>query len=168
MDCVQCTRPLRGLDYEGATIHSCDGCGGEFLGDDALAHVIEAREARFEPDENDALWRPAFGVPECARRRRVECPRCATVMEVGNYGGDSGVFIDRCPDCGGVWLDHAELERVQRLAELAADRAGDQLRAIAKELDAARRESDARVRDAFQGSRFAFVNALINRLLDVA
>jgi Zn-finger nucleic acid-binding protein len=156
------------LDYEGATIHSCDGCGGEFLEGAALAHVIQAREERFAPDEEDSLWRPAFGVPECARRRRVECPGCGTAMDVGNYGGDSGVFIDRCPGCGGVWLDHAELERVQRLTELAADRADEQLRAIANDLDAARRASDARVRDAFRGSRFAFVDALINRLLDVA
>ena len=37
----------------------------------------------------------------------MECPRCksaAIILEL------SGVEIDYCPDCGGIWLDAGELE----------------------------------------------------------
>jgi hypothetical protein len=49
-----------------------------------------------------------------------------------------------------------------------ADEAPQQLQAIAGKLEVARREVAEQTNDAFTGSRFAFVNALINRLLDVA
>ena len=38
-------------------------------------------------------------------------------METFNYGGDSGIVLDRCRACGGVWLDGGELEKVQVLVE---------------------------------------------------
>lgn len=34
-------------------------------------------------------------------------------MQVFNYGGNSGVFLDRCPDKHGLWLDPGELENIQ-------------------------------------------------------
>jgi Zn-finger nucleic acid-binding protein len=34
-----------------------------------------------------------------------------------NYGGDSGIIVNRCPACGGVWLDRCELESIQTLVE---------------------------------------------------
>ena len=34
-------------------------------------------------------------------------------MQVFNYGGNSGVFLDRCPDKHGLWLDPDELENIQ-------------------------------------------------------
>lgn len=33
------------------------------------------------------------------------------------------LIIDRCPECGGIWLDHDELEALLRLA---ADRSDDE------------------------------------------
>ncbi|MCU0709658.1 MAG: zf-TFIIB domain-containing protein [Pirellula sp.] len=37
------------------------------------------------------------------------CPCCNdTLVPVGRHG----VQIDRCPGCGGVWLDRGELEKI--------------------------------------------------------
>ena len=86
-------------------------------------------------------------------------------MVVTNYGGNSGVYVDRCPGCGSLWLDQQQLEKIQVLMEKWADEAPHELAKIAGKLEAARRRAAPK---GFEGSRFAFVNALINRLLDAA
>lgn len=42
--------------------------------------------------------------------RRLNCPRCASsVLDEQPHGG---VVVDRCGQCGGIWLDMLELEKV--------------------------------------------------------
>lgn len=58
---------------------------------------------------------------EATRRREQErelhfmhCPKCgAQLAEVQN----GNLAVDRCTECGGVWLDPGELEQVQRASE---------------------------------------------------
>ncbi len=96
------------------------------------------------------------------------CPGCGEPMMVFSYGGDSGVFVDRCQSCNGLWLDCEELQRIQVLQERWADEAPDQLKRISVDLEKARQEAAQSTSSAFAGSRFAFINALINRYLDAA
>jgi len=39
----------------------------------------------------------------------MECPHCDIVMQEMTK---TGVLIDRCPTCKGVWLDRGELDKV--------------------------------------------------------
>ena len=40
----------------------------------------------------------------------MHCPRCqSTVLEEIDR---SGVTLDRCPSCRGIWLDRGELEKI--------------------------------------------------------
>jgi len=170
MECPQCQRLLREATYEGVLIHICDKCGGEFIGADELAHIVRTREERFPEasDSTPARIQPQFGVPDSETRRRLNCPQCTATMQVNNYGGDSGIYIDCCPQCGAVWLDHNELENIQVLMERWADEAPAQIQAIAGQLEQARQHAAQTTSNAFAGSRFAFINALINRFLDAA
>jgi Zn-finger nucleic acid-binding protein len=170
MNCPCCGHALVELDYEGCVIQSCEYCGGEFISPEAMAHIVQTRQERF-PDADQVAppeLNPTFGVPETEQRRRLQCPKCASEMAVGNYSGDSGVYIDRCESCGGIWLDNAELERIQILAERWADEAPATLQSIAGQLEQARREAAGSADAAFTGSRFAFVNAIISRILNAA
>ncbi len=45
----------------------------------------------------------------------MKCPDDSTNLERNTYEGD--VQVDRCPDCGGIWLDHGELEAIEELQE---------------------------------------------------
>jgi len=45
----------------------------------------------------------------------MKCPRDGTDLERSVY--EAAVEIDTCPSCGGVWLDHGELERIQESQE---------------------------------------------------
>lgn len=172
MQCPNCHGSLREITYEDALIHTCDDCGGEFIGAEALSHIVATRVEQFPEAEAADLsdLKPEFGSssPGAKMLPTLNCPQCEGVMSVGNYGGDSGIFIDRCDDCGGVWLDQDELENVQILSERWADEAPEQMRAIAGKLEQARQEAAASTNQAFAGSRFAFVNAIINRILDAA
>ena len=81
-----------------------------------------------------------------------------------NYGGDSGIIIDRCTGCRGFWLDKGELEKIQMLVEgwddaLPDDLAkhGAKLRDVAAKMDA---------NDDVRPGRFGFINSIVNGILD--
>ena len=162
--------PMRPVEYEGCLIYECPDTGGELLGGDALAHIVRKREEAFDGVFGDevAAFSPLFGSPIHETENLVDCPFCGTGMEVVNYGGDTGIFIDKCPECGAVWLDNEELEKIQVLMERWQDGAPEQIRSVAGRLEEARRQAAHAGDDAFSGSRFSIVNALINRFLDAA
>ncbi len=170
MQCPQCAAQLQATTYEGVPIHTCEGCGGEFMGGEEFGRIVRTRQETFSRElQNEAKQRkPVFGGAETAPDRQLACPACSNTMTVGNYGGDSGVWVDRCQVCSGIWLDHEELEKVQIVMEQWADEAKPQIQAIAVELEKARRKAAEQSSNAFQGSRFSFINALVNRFLDAA
>jgi hypothetical protein len=51
---------------------------------------------------------------EQARARRshfMKCPKCGADLVTESF---HGVQVDRCPECGGVWLDHGELDQLMK------------------------------------------------------
>lgn len=170
MHCAICDTALITICYEGVNIHACESCGGEFLEPEQIGQIVRTREELFdeEIDREAFSATPFFGVPDEQMERQLECPACAAAMNVINYGSDSGVFVDKCGQCGGVWLDHEELEKVQAIMQKWRDAAPIQLQAIAAELESARLRAAKSTQQAFHSSRFSFVNALMNRVLDAA
>ena len=166
MKCPNCDNVLQPVDYEGIKIETCDGCRGEWLDAGELAHIVKAREARFNAEERKAIT-AATGITPVNledRGRRLTCPNCGGQTEALNYGGNSGIIIDRCAHCRGVWLDEGELEKIQMVAESWQDglpdhlaRHGARLREIADEVEQG---------GGTKVSRFGFVNAIINGVLD--
>ena len=106
MQCPHCNRQMSEIEYEGVMIRTCPGCGGEFIGATELAHIVRTRQERFPDSMAEGLvdHQPAFGIPGEQARRTLNCPDCGGAMDVINYCGDSGVFVDRCVKCGGMWL----------------------------------------------------------------
>jgi Zn-finger nucleic acid-binding protein len=151
-------------------IHTCEACGGELIGSEQLARIVRSRRQRRGPQHGDTLagHRPCFSGTVARPQRALACPFCEGSMHVVNYGGDSGVFVDRCGICETMWLDHKELEKVQIVMEKWAGEAPAHLQAIAGELEQARRKAADDTRGAFCGARFSFVNAVVNRFLDAA
>lgn len=168
MNCPSCKSALSPTLYEGVEVHTCESCGGEFVGPDQLAYIIRVRDQNFDATLKSAAKarKPSFIAPEQSRGH--SCPACSSPTQAVNYGSDTGVSVDRCTSCGGLWLDRDELELVQSLLEQWADEAPARVREAADDLERARKLAAAQVSNRFHGSRFAFVNALINRLLDAA
>ena len=45
----------------------------------------------------------------------MQCPDDSTALDKVSYEGD--VAVDQCCACGGMWLDHGELETIQDVRE---------------------------------------------------
>ncbi len=170
MNCPQCSAQLKQATYEGVPIEACNGCGGEFVGGEDLARIVRTRRTHVSEPMRLALadHKPEFGNVKSQPQRNLECPACGNTMSLVNYAGDSGIFVDTCPMCGGLWLEREELEKIQAIMERWADESQPQIQALAGKLETARRSAAERSGRAFRGSRFAFVNAIINKLLDAA
>ncbi len=170
MKCPVDQSPLTHIEYEGCVINTCRTCGGELLSGDALAHIVRTRQERFGAEFAALVeeCQPLHGMIAEERDRLLTCPCCDSKMRTINYTGDTTIFIDRCGACGAVWLDEHELEMVQLLLEKWADEAPTQLRSIADRLDEARRAAQERTDEEVSNSRFAFINAVLGRVLDAA
>ncbi len=61
----------------------------------------------------------------------MDCPKCAATMDVIDF---QEVSIDRCVNCGGIWLDYLELERLRELPDAASLDLGDEVDASYDEM----------------------------------
>jgi Zn-finger nucleic acid-binding protein len=168
MQCPKCDLPLKGIDYQGIHIETCPSCGGDWLDAGELGSIVRARNTRFDEKECIAIAQATkiTGVKLSTLNRHLTCPKCAGTTQPVNYGDDTGLIIDKCAQCGGVWLERGEIEKIQELVEgwrdeLPGDLAeyGPKLRQVAADVD-----RDEKVHIA----HIPLMNALINGILDFA
>ncbi len=97
--------------------------------------------------------------------RHLVCPKCGGMTHPVNYGDDSGIIIDKCAQCGGVWLEKDELDKIQELVEGWKDELPDDLAKYGPKM----RQVEVNVdQDLYVHiSHFRFINTLINGIMDV-
>jgi len=114
-ECPRCKGELRTRAVGATSVIECGACGGLWLAHATFEGLCQ------RTDEGKLVSR---SMP-AAQVRRAEvadsvaylpCPTCKQLMNRKNYGGASGVILDVCREHG-VWLDHAELEKVMRFIE---------------------------------------------------
>jgi Zn-finger nucleic acid-binding protein len=112
MQCPRCQQPLkRRTIAEPAyrlVIDACPGCGGLWFGPDQLREL----EKIIEP-----TWIEIRDIPGAKEQMEVlACPACPTPvsMQKAEHERDRKVILDYCPDCRGIWVDHGELEAIQK------------------------------------------------------
>jgi len=120
LQCPRCQAGLETVLYENVEIETCPVCHGEWLDAGELNHIVETVEKTFTPEEIgtlDALNRNVFKISQ-GGDQRLNCPKCfGQKLTPFNYASSSGIILDKCPGCGGIWFDRNELERVQALVE---------------------------------------------------
>ncbi len=104
MDCPHCKRGLEVRALASVEVSECSACGGMWISEEHL---------RFAKDETDPdlnwmdfdLWKnkERFRLAE----KTISCPSCDDDLTVLDYGG-TGVQVDYCDACRGVWLDAGE------------------------------------------------------------
>ena len=122
-NCPVCKSGLRAIQVGDATIDFCPHCRGSWFDTNELHGVYEHR------DSLSALLLPALpnlqrdpvlckqcgtyssragrACSKCKARLRFSCPGCDKPLEEGNR---SGLVLDYCNYCKGVWLDGGELK----------------------------------------------------------
>ena len=168
MQCPHCQGEMRQIGYEGIVIESCDACGGEWLDHQELGKIVDRREKAFSDEEKRAIAESTTitGVNMQHYDRDLACPECHTPTSPVNYGGDTGIMIDRCEQCHGVWVDEGQLQRIQKLVEQWEDQLPQDLKQHGPKLRRVSSNVDDRLDMNY--SRFGFIDSLVNGILDIA
>ncbi len=114
MRCPEEGMTLRETDSHGVKIHECPECLGRWFDRDELKKAIDStdedlRWLDFDPFAADAEA-PGAGKSE------LLCPKDSVPMGVIPYE-KSGVRIDKCSKCQGVWLSNKEFDRIVKHLE---------------------------------------------------
>jgi Zn-finger nucleic acid-binding protein len=131
MNCPRCSSALAPAEANGVGVLRCARCQGTWVDEDGF------REAQNRADpEHDwlhlELWREHERFD--AKRSTLACPSCGEPLVAMAYG-DTGVEIDHCPACAGIWLEEQELANLVAAieAEASAMPAGELLSAALRE-----------------------------------
>ena len=166
MDCPRCNTQLHTDEYEGVLIKACGICKGEWLDDGELNTSVQQSEEHFPAEMvagMDAINENIFQIQE-TDNSVLRCPICENqALTRYNYASSSGVLLDKCENCKGVWLDKEELEKVQILVEEWRKRLEEDLEIYGSMLEKIRVKEEADVDKSIAPSRFGFVNAILRR-----
>ena len=114
MPCPACEGKLRHIRIDlqsSLTIERCGGCCGLFFNPGELEHVLDAQTNPVVVIDYQQIDVLASDVSDQGSIRYRKCPACAERMSPWNFGGRSGVILDRC-GAHGYWLDGGELRRL--------------------------------------------------------
>ena len=106
--CSKCKNPLSNSLLYNTEIDYCSGCLGSWFEEDELRFAKDQKDKDLRWFDID-LWKDTrkFKVSNGARF----CPCCRMPLyEV--YYGNSGIIVDVCNICHGVWLDRAEFKKI--------------------------------------------------------
>ena len=105
MRCPACSHEMIEKEYEGETLHHCEGCGGYFLTEEELRAVEEKRDKEITFNR--------VPLPSARYETTRYCPVCSAEMRKEEAGVYFPKIVDRCPQGHGYFLDIGELEYLQ-------------------------------------------------------
>jgi Zn-finger nucleic acid-binding protein len=119
MLCPRCQSDLRETIYEGVIVDTCGKCEGEWLDKAEILLINKAREVVFSEQEQTKVKGAQEVVTTELKQpeKPLICPRCNVPLKVLNYAYSTGIIVDRCIKCDGLWLDKDELEHIQIVIE---------------------------------------------------
>ena len=110
MLCPRCNGSLFTSSKDSVEIEVCTDCGGIWLDADELKTITEQARAEVDSHGTPKVEDTVSSVQESSD---MKCPKCNDVsLNAFIYAFDSGVELDRCPQCSGLWLDKSELEQI--------------------------------------------------------
>ena len=110
--CPSYKQKLRLALDEGAPVYTCERCKGAWVklaNEKAILQVKPQVFSIHELKRLRKLYQP-LGKDDPVRLRT--CPECNELMYRRNWGGYSGVIVDRCEQHG-TWYDEGELEKLR-------------------------------------------------------
>lgn len=120
MRCPNCGTGMDEVTIAGVAVDFCAaGCRGLFFDNRELERMDQTHEAAEDPTLQSIL---ADGRERDERSAPLVCPRCEIKMRRHAYALGTGIHIDRCYGCNGIWLDKGELAAVRENFKTAEQR----------------------------------------------
>lgn len=111
MHCPACAKPFISIRYENVPVEQCLGCKGVWLDQNKIWPIISGHHDHFTvKEEVSAIQQKGKDVP---KDHSLKCPKCRQPLQTFQYAVNSGVYLDRCPQKCGFWLDPGELNEVR-------------------------------------------------------
>lgn len=114
LPCPQCEKPLQVIEVATTppmTIERCGGCFGMFFNPGELEAVLHQQTEAAVRFDSLMLEQIAADFGSSHQVTYRKCPMCSERMSHMNFGGRSGVILDKC-GTHGLWLDGGELRRL--------------------------------------------------------
>jgi Zn-finger nucleic acid-binding protein len=110
MKCAACGGIMESLSLHGEEIERCEDCGAIFLDINELRLHRNNEVDGFETQE-------FFGKREDEYVERI-CPKCPSETMISQqFAYNSGIHIEKCPKCKGIFLDKGELLAIDNFVE---------------------------------------------------
>jgi Zn-finger nucleic acid-binding protein len=118
--CPSCGSVLEAVRKANVQIDACPRCRGAWFDHRELLPIILhlAKDPRVKEERPRGKPNPQRSVPQSGRR----CPHDHALLLTFNYAHDSNVFLDRCPQCQGIWSDGKDIPRLAAHAKANASR----------------------------------------------
>ena len=114
MTCPACSGKLVKDKFQETEFERCLGCRGSWVTAFALKKIAETPLAASDKSLTEETLSHEFKrIPEKDLKRALNCPSCTIALHAQNYAYASGIIIDTCSQCRGIWLDAKELEKVE-------------------------------------------------------
>ncbi|MBF0385791.1 MAG: zf-TFIIB domain-containing protein [Candidatus Omnitrophica bacterium] len=117
LHCPKCKEYLI-TDYnKNVEIDSCLKCKGVWVDHLEEKDILEIKPAVFTLDEVKRLMKLYKPLEKRQEAGYVPCPICKQLMWKSNWGGFSGVMVDKCGKHG-TWFDDGEIEKIKEYVSL--------------------------------------------------
>jgi len=115
LPCPDCSKPLNSIEFNTnppITIERCDTCYGCFFNPGEIELLLEQMTS-------DIIWLDEERISNLNKDRDhdgqtsrwAKCPICSERMSPMNFGGESGVILDRCGKHG-LWAENGEFRQI--------------------------------------------------------
>ena len=126
MKCPRTNANMREVEINKVKVDISEGCGGVWFDNFEFEKFDEARETAGDK-LIDLMASYSKGGVDLSKR--INCPRCPDTVLMRHFESPlKKIQIDKCPSCGGIWLDAGELAHFRKLFPTEQDRkkAGDE------------------------------------------
>ena len=111
MDCIKCKKPMKKAKLEGVLVDKCDTCRGVWL-DGGELEMLQRDYSKTDQE----LKKEAINELMDEKMRLITteglCPKCQG-QSINTYMR-SGVELDQCPACKGIFFDYGELDKIMK------------------------------------------------------
>lgn len=118
MNCPNCRTDLEDHILQGKIYHKCPSCGGLWFDKGELALLMQEKDwFKIDSKHSDASSYINTG--------NLPCPRDSNTMHTIKYSHESGVNINLCSLCEGLWLNAGDIYDIHKAGETWIERIRD-------------------------------------------